>query len=130
MSKKELLPCPFCGFQPDLDDPDTVYPLNREKTTWQVGCSTIAGGCDANVLGGTKESAIKAWNKRIIMEYMESKMQDQIEAGLNTYEEMSVRIMKLEELVKAVHVNGMGRIECKDVNNKNWFDLREEILKS
>lgn len=38
----KLLTCPFCGFEPDSDDADCVYPVIREQKTksgnWQSHC--------------------------------------------------------------------------------------------
>lgn len=59
-----MLPCPFCGFTPDVNDPDCVHPVTRDKSLWKAGCIYIAGGCDSYVLGDTAEDAIAAWNKR------------------------------------------------------------------
>lgn len=64
--KKALLPCPFCGASPSLED---------HRTIWVVAC-----GCGARVLGQRapepeeefpdsyweqfEASAIRAWNRR------------------------------------------------------------------
>ena len=58
-----LKKCPFCGFQPDIEDADFCYPVGK-TTLWQAGCPEPAGGCGARVLGNTKELAIEAWNTR------------------------------------------------------------------
>lgn len=62
--KTELLPCPFCGFKPDVMEPDCVYPLTRNKSLWRAGCYETGGGCGAEVLGGNALEAIKNWNTR------------------------------------------------------------------
>jgi hypothetical protein len=59
--------CPFCGFVVSFDDYiDAVHPIRVRgaREIWQAGCLTIAGGCDASVLGDSKEDAIKNWNRR------------------------------------------------------------------
>lgn len=59
--------CPFCGFVVSLDDYiDAVHPIRvwDKYEIWQAGCLAIAGGCDASVLGDSKEDAIKNWNRR------------------------------------------------------------------
>lgn len=54
--------CPFCGYDVNENDPmDTVYPLNREHTLWNVVCQE----CTATILGVTKQHAIDLWNTRV-----------------------------------------------------------------
>lgn len=60
----KILPCPFCGSEIDLEDPDTLYPINRDRTIWNFGCSESTGGCSAYVTGYNKQDAIAIWNKR------------------------------------------------------------------
>lgn len=61
MVTTELLPCPFCGYDVNENDPlDTVYPADREMTLWQVVCND----CSATAYGETKEDAITRWNTR------------------------------------------------------------------
>lgn len=61
----ELKSCPFCGFKLDPDADDCIYPVNREKTLYNVVCYETGGGCGASVLGWTAEEAICRWNKRV-----------------------------------------------------------------
>lgn len=60
--------CPFCGFQPDENDMDMVYPKVRISDglvyMWRAGCSESAGGCTAEVLGDSRKDVIANWNKR------------------------------------------------------------------
>lgn len=60
----DLKPCPFCAFVPDLNDPDCLYPINREKTVYNLVCYEAGGGCGAHVLGDSNEDCIARWNKR------------------------------------------------------------------
>ena len=61
-----LLPCPFCGHQPFEDNLiDSVHPENHARTLWTVNCLTTEGGCDASMLGGSREEAIRKWNTRV-----------------------------------------------------------------
>ena len=60
-----LLPCPFCGFVPDVKDGDCIYPVNRERTVWNLVCYDTGGGCGASVLGDSPENAIINWQKRV-----------------------------------------------------------------
>jgi hypothetical protein len=59
-----MLPCPFCGFRPNVEDDDAVYPANRERTVWSANCYSTSGGCDASVLGDSAADAVAAWNRR------------------------------------------------------------------
>lgn len=63
---ENLKNCPFCGFDLNtLDDfDDNIHPIDRERTVWIVNCSSIAGGCDASVLGDSEQDAINNWNTR------------------------------------------------------------------
>lgn len=62
------------------------------------------------------------------MEHMESKMQDQIEGSLYTFEAMCKRIERLEKLVRAVTASEFKGIECHSIDGKNWFDFRRATL--
>lgn len=59
-----LKECPFCGFQPDVEDDDCIYPINRERTVYNLVCYETGGGCGASVLGDNKEDVILRWNGR------------------------------------------------------------------
>lgn len=60
-----LKPCPFCGHQPDEENLiDSVHPWNREGTLWTAGCVDNEGGCNASVLGKSREHVIALWNTR------------------------------------------------------------------
>lgn len=61
---KKLKPCPFCAFQPNAEDPDCIYPVNREKTIWNIVCYETGGGCSAHILGASAEEVVKKWNRR------------------------------------------------------------------
>lgn len=65
MNYSKLKPCPFCGFEPDLEDEDTCYPATRDKSVWGVHCTCGSGGCGASVLGDSKIEAIQIWNTRV-----------------------------------------------------------------
>lgn len=39
-----------------------------------------------------------------------------------------VRIKRLESLVRAVSCTDYDGIMCHDVDGKNWFDMRRELL--
>jgi len=60
-----LMPCPFCGHQPDEENlRDSIHPVNRENTLWTAGCLASEGGCDASVLGSFRHEVIEKWNRR------------------------------------------------------------------
>lgn len=79
-----LLPCPFCGKAPDVEDGDTLYPTGlwwriedgmrhyiRHKdrkegdaSVWGMHCPEVSGGCGAEITANSKQDAISAWNRR------------------------------------------------------------------
>lgn len=86
MSQTELLPCPFCGWQPPADLSDVLYPsgtyrrvderhgfahyvsMNQSKAgdtpCWDMHCTTNMGGCGAQISADSEAEAIAAWNRR------------------------------------------------------------------
>ncbi len=70
-----LLPCPFCGFIPNINDDDCIYPADRpqyDKETdslyyrvYQLVCYETGGGCGVSILGDSRNDLIERWNKRI-----------------------------------------------------------------
>ena len=91
MSKKklpEVKPCPFCGFQVDANDRDTLYPsgpkwrdesigrvyMNARSTEYdgecfQLICNTLYGGCGAEMNGDSIEEVLEKWGRRTLRIY-------------------------------------------------------------
>jgi hypothetical protein len=64
MTKIHLIDCPFCGFKPDEQNDDCIYPVNRERTVYNLVCYETGGGCGASVLGSDAMDCIDRWNNR------------------------------------------------------------------
>lgn len=81
----KLKPCPFCGKELDLNDPDTVYPngiywrdteeygrvyfggmtAESDGRCMQIVCSDVSGGCCAEMHGDSLEDVVDKWNNRV-----------------------------------------------------------------
>lgn len=65
----KILPCPFCGKDIDLQykryPEDTLYPVTKDRSVWNLVCSALDGGCDACILGSNKLDCISKWNTRV-----------------------------------------------------------------
>lgn len=79
-----MKPCPFCGHEVDMSDPDTIYPngigwvirknglksycsalvVPPEQRCYSMFCVTTSGGCGAQVNADTREECIEKWNTR------------------------------------------------------------------
>lgn len=63
-----LLPCPFCGFTPDINDMDCIYQISRQTAVqaevWNINCYETGGGCSAHILGDNPQDCINKWNTR------------------------------------------------------------------
>ena len=63
-----LLPCPHCGFKPDIMDCDCIYPAGRARGAdgkfllWNLNCYETGGGCGATVYGSSAIECIRHWN--------------------------------------------------------------------
>jgi hypothetical protein len=74
MIKMKLLPCPFCGFQIDINDEDCLYPASRPEYDvitdsmkyglYEINCYEIGGGCGISIISDSPDNCIKKWNTR------------------------------------------------------------------
>lgn len=81
----ENLPCPFCGMEVDLENPDVLYPsgvawkydaeldmrtyhnfreVPKEQWCYSIHCPTSSGGCGAEIDGDNREETLRKWNTR------------------------------------------------------------------
>ena len=79
-----LLPCPFCGKEPEEDDEDVCYPsgtgwketrgfrhyvnfreVPMEQWCYSVHCVKHHGGCGVEMHGDSEQEAIDRWNRRV-----------------------------------------------------------------
>ena len=81
MKRNKMLPCPFCGKNIDITDPDTLYPsgvgwkfdeilecksyhhyseIPKDNWCFQIYCE-----CGCNLYADSKEEVIALWNKRV-----------------------------------------------------------------
>lgn len=60
-TETDLLPCPFCGL--DVTDDEGCFPLDRERTQWEVRCGNPScyahDPCDKSL-----QAAAARWNRR------------------------------------------------------------------
>lgn len=59
-----LRECPFCKFVPKIEDADCLYPIDRQRSVWNLNCYESGGGCGVSVLGWSKFECIDRWNNR------------------------------------------------------------------
>ena len=67
MRLPKIKSCPFCGHDLNTQDElDTIYPVghNLSMPVYQIVCQESSGGCDASILGESKEDCIRRWNRR------------------------------------------------------------------
>lgn len=57
----ELMPCPFCGGIPQLDDPDFIYPSNQTRQFWDAHCTSRCGG---QMFGCSAQEVLQGWQRR------------------------------------------------------------------
>ena len=50
--------CPRCWYVIDLDDPDFLYPANRDKIEWVIQCPS----CGVSYQGHSKWECMDVWN--------------------------------------------------------------------
>lgn len=52
------------NFQYQINPEDTIYPINKEHTLWNLVCAFTNGGCDVSMLGSSPQVCIDKWNRR------------------------------------------------------------------
>lgn len=92
MNHSDIKPCPFCGKEIDINDPDTLYPSGvswvsieeesgiegliayvsskeypEANRCYQLICQVHQGGCGAEMHGDSVEEVLTKWNKRSSM---------------------------------------------------------------
>jgi hypothetical protein len=80
MRDEKLLPCP-CGMQLNAADEDCIYPATRPVydpeldkmvfKVWELVCNPVYGGCDASVLGDSREDVIAVEQECVAVKYSE-----------------------------------------------------------
>ena len=80
-----MKPCPFCGKEVDLEDPDTLHPTGsgwlirntgvrsyhsfrevpQEQWCYGLHCTTTSGGCGVRMDADSRTEAIEKWNNRV-----------------------------------------------------------------
>jgi hypothetical protein len=55
--------CPSCGRDIAADDYDFCHPTDRTYTRWRAGCNKHDFGCGFEVFGGSRDTAVQAWNE-------------------------------------------------------------------
>jgi hypothetical protein len=81
-----MKPCPFCGKEVDMEEPDTLYPsgvgwaysersglrhfvsfrdVPKEQWCYSMNCPETTRGCGAEMVGNSKQEAIDKWNRRV-----------------------------------------------------------------
>lgn len=55
--------CHSCGRDIAADDYDFCHPTDRTYTRWRAGCNKHDFGCGFEVLGGSRDTAVQAWNE-------------------------------------------------------------------
>lgn len=65
-----ILTCDNCG-NVHKELIDVLYPLNREKTKWNIYCNISLFGCGRVVYGKSEEHVIERWNNNETDEFIE-----------------------------------------------------------
>lgn len=81
---EQMLSCPFCKHEVDLNDPDTLYPtgmywreedglrqyvghrskIDGDRPMWSMHCNETSGGCGCEITAHSKDEAKLKWNTR------------------------------------------------------------------
>jgi hypothetical protein len=96
-----------------MDDPDFLYPLTTSRSVWGAHCTAPSGGCDASVLGESRDDALLHWNNRA------AAREEAPQVGLTDEQRGAI-----EWAAGRAHVEALGK-PIEGVEGKRWRVLSD-----